>query len=325
MSKSEEIISVCPWLGDRRWVYSITFDESLSDLHRFVVPLLAEHTVPGHLEVVAGQIGEIRHVGTSSYNGMKHMSAEELREMVDLGWGIGNHSWSHGAVNTETVDQELGEAKVVLEEAAGQPITVYCAPGSNLNMNEGALEGCRRFGYVGAMSITDALNRPEDDDLLWLNRTFLHHQGYGPFFSEFDPYRNIQHAQRDSGWIIDYLHCPLETPIHPNKDCSADQLRERIETIIGEGGKDVWLATVEEPLDYRYTRRHVRLKTDGQSRYQISAEGLPHGVTRRTVTISVHPNTRTLMVDGQQQEMYRRNGKLLADLDLGYSRQLTIL
>src|SRR5438132_1415708 len=81
-----------------------------------------------------------------------------------------------------------------------------------------ALEGCRRYGYLGAMSITDALNRPGDaastdapgqrdpgdpsspstqpdqrgpagpadqSDLLWLNRTFLHHQGYGPFFSQF--------------------------------------------------------------------------------------------------------------------------------------------
>ena len=91
---------------------------------------------------------------------MKQMSAAELREMVARGWGVGNHSWSHGVVNADTVDLELGKAKAVLEEAAGQPVTVYCAPGSNVNMNEAALAGCRRFGYLGAMSITDALNRP---------------------------------------------------------------------------------------------------------------------------------------------------------------------
>src|SRR5918912_1435960 len=101
--------AVCAWPGDKRWVYSITFDEALSDLHRFAIPILQDYGVPGHVEVVVGQIGQVR--------------------------------------------------------------------------------------YLGAMSITDALNRPDvpaDADPLWLNRTFLHHQGYGPFFSEFDPFRNIQ-------------------------------------------------------------------------------------------------------------------------------------
>ena len=324
-ASSEHGISVCPWRGDKRWVYSITFDEALSDLHRFTIPILAEYDVPGHLEVVVGQIGEIRRVGNSSYNGMKQMSAAELREMVARGWGVGNHSWSHGAVNADTVDLELGKAKAVLEEAAGQPVTVYCAPGSNVNMNEGALTGCRRFGYLGAMSITDALNRPDDEDLLWMNRTFLHHQGYGPFFSEFDPFRNIRHAQRDQGWIIDYLHCPLEVPVHPNKDCSADQLRERIATVVAEGGDDVWLAPVEAPMDYRYTRRHTRITTEGPDRYRISAAELPPGVHSRTVTISLPPSTRAIEVDGRPHATYRRNGKLLADMDLASSRQVHIV
>src|SRR6185437_3531583 len=195
--------SVCVWPGDRRWVYSITFDEALSDLHRFTIPILEEFGVPGHLEVVVGQMGELRNLPGSSFHGYKHMGAEELREMIARGWGVGNHSWSHQVVNAETADLELGRAKEVLEQAIGQPVTVYCAPGSNANMNEGALAGCRRFGYLGAMGITDALNRPGDEDLLWLNRTFLHTQGYGPFFSEFDPFRNLQHARRDRGWIID--------------------------------------------------------------------------------------------------------------------------
>lgn len=56
----------------------------------------------------------------------------------------------------------------------------------------------RRLGYLGSMSITDALNRPEDE-LFWLNRTALHDQYYEPFFSEYDPYRNIHHARRDNG------------------------------------------------------------------------------------------------------------------------------
>lgn len=311
--------SICEWLGGKRWAYSITFDEALSDLHRFAVPILETYGVPGHVEVVVGQLGQVRRIGSSSFNGFRHMDAGELRDLVARGWGVGNHSWSHTRVDAENADLELGHAKRVLEEALSWPVTIYCAPGSNDNMNEGALEACRRFGYLGAMSITDALNRPDDHDLLWLNRTFLHHQGYAPFFSEFDPFRNIQHARRDRGWIIDYLHCPLEQPVHPNKDCSAAQLRERIETVVTEGGDEVWLATVDDVVDYRYTRRHCRIEpagASGEATYLISAPDRPPAVRRPVVTLALPLGTRAAEVDGQPRPLYRKTGRPLIDLDL---------
>jgi Polysaccharide deacetylase len=289
---------------------------------------------------VVSQMGQVRRVGQSSYNGMRHMGPAELRDLLARGWGVGNHSWSHGAVTAETADLEVGQARVALEEAIGAPVTVYCAPGSNSNMNPGALDACRRYGYLGAMSITDALNRPQADDLLWLNRTFLHHQGYGPFFSAFDPFRNLAYARREGGWVIDYLHCPLETPVHPNKDCSAGQLQERLETVRGEGGDDVWLTPVEAPQEYRYLRRQVRIEpgppvpgetpgAPGQSEadasYLLSAPDLPPAVTRRTVTLALSPETRGAAVDGIPVPLSRRAGRLLLDVDLSAPRRLTLL
>jgi hypothetical protein len=228
-------------------------------------------------------------------------------------------------VNAETADLELGQAKEALEAAIRQPVTVYCAPGSNANMNEGALEGCRHFGYLGAMGITDALNRPDDANLLWLNRTFLHTQGYGPFFSEFDPFRNVPHARRDRGWIIDYLHCPLEQAVHPNKDCSEAQLRERLETIKGEGGDDVWLAPVEAPMDYRYTRRHTEILPAGDGAHTIQTSGLPPAVRQRTVTLGLPPETRGVTVDGRPGKVYRRGEKVLVDVDVSAPRRLQLI
>jgi peptidoglycan/xylan/chitin deacetylase (PgdA/CDA1 family) len=322
---NRQIPTIAPWPGGRRWVYSITFDEALSDLHRFAIPILQSFGVPGHVEVVVGQLGQVRQVGTSSFNGFRHMDAAELRELVSWGWGVGNHSWSHGAVTAANVDLELGQAKEVLEQATGQPVTVYCAPGSNANMNPAALEGCRRFGYLGAMGITDALNRPDDPDLLWLNRTFLHHQGYGPFFSEFDPFRGVQHARREQGWIIDYLHCPLEEPVHPNKDCSAAQLRERIETVVIEGGDEVWLATVEGAMDYRYTRRHARITAGEDGAFRVVAPDIPPGVRRRTITLALPRGAWGAVVDGEPAPVYWRHGQLYLDLDLASERQVRLI
>ncbi len=324
MDTTTNEIAVCHWLGNKRWVYSITFDEALSDLHRYTVPILGEFGVPGHVEVVVGQMGEIRRLMQSSYNGLKHMGAEELRDLLARGWGVGAHSWSHTYLNLANVDRELGEAKQVLEAAIGEPVTVYCSPGGNFNMTDEILEKCRAYGYLGAMALYEALNRPDDADLLWLNRVFLHDQGPDAFDCEFDPFRKISQARRDAGWIIDYLHCPMEKPIHPRKDCSAAQLRERMEVIVAEGGDDVWLARVEDPMDYRYTRRHLNIEPLAAGRFQLSTPGLPEMVHRRVVTLSLPAAARHAEVDGRAAMLYQRGGRQLIDVDLRVERTLLV-
>ena len=291
-------LSICPWKYGKQWVYSITYDEALADLHRFAVPMHEEYGIPGHVEVVVGQMGEIRHIGNSSFNGYRHMNGTELRDLLARGWGVGNHSWSHEVITPEMVDREIGHAKSVLEEALGEAIILYCSPGDNTNMADHVLEACRRHDYLGAMSLTDALNLP-GDELFWINRTALHDHYYPPFYSAYDPYRNIRQAQAMQGWIIDYCHCPLETAVHPNKDCSEAQLRQRIETVLSEGGDAVWCAVPEEALSYHLMRRHARVEEVGGNgtgdaggdtnaqRYRIALPELPDQVPYRSLTLEV--------------------------------------
>ncbi len=289
-------LSICPWKYGKRWVYSITYDEALADLHRFAVPMHEEYGMPGHVEVVVGQMGEIRNIGNSSFNGYRHMNGAELRDLLARGWGVGNHSWSHEVIALDMVDREIGQAKEVLESALGEQIIFYCSPGDNTNMADHVLEACRRHNYLGAMSLTDALNLPSDE-LFWINRTALHDHYYPPFYSAYDPYRNIRQAQAMQGWIIDYCHCPLETAVHPNKDCSEAQLRQRLETILSEGGDAVWCAVPEEALSYHLMRRHARIETGGGNgtqgndanaqRYRIALPDLPEQVPYRSLTLEV--------------------------------------
>ena len=294
-------LNICPWKYGKRWVYSITYDEALADLHRFAVPMHEEYGIPGHVEVVVGQLGEVRNIGASSFNGYRHMNADELRDLLARGWGVGNHSWSHEIITPETVEREIGHAKEILGEALGEAIILYCSPGDNTNMADHVLEACRRYGYLGAMSLTDALNLP-GDELFWINRTALHDYYYPPFYSAYDPYRNIRQAQAVQGWLIDYCHCPLETAVHPNKDCSEAQLRKRIETVLSEGGDAVWCAVPEEALSYHLMRRHARVEaedegetgnTGGKSsdskeeaqRFRIDLPGLPEQVPYRSLSL----------------------------------------
>ncbi|MBI4551373.1 MAG: hypothetical protein HY710_03845, partial [Candidatus Latescibacteria bacterium] len=110
------------------------------------------------------------------------------------------------------------------------------------------------------------------------------------------------------GWIIDYCHCPLETPVHRNKDCSADQLRRRFETVLAEGGDEVWCAVPEEVMDYHLTRRQTRIETLAETpeerRYRLRLDGLSDRVTCRTLTVDAEVpaawcRSPAVWVDGQ--------------------------
>ncbi len=48
-------------------------------------------------------------VGMHCWNiGYCQMNAGELRDLLDRGWGVGNHSWTHEVIAPEMVDQEIG-------------------------------------------------------------------------------------------------------------------------------------------------------------------------------------------------------------------------
>jgi peptidoglycan/xylan/chitin deacetylase (PgdA/CDA1 family) len=309
-------ITPCAWKGDKRWVYSITFDEALADLHQYTIPILESYGVPGHVEVVVGQMGEIRQLFESSYNGMRHMNSAELRDLLDRGWGIGNHSWSHTWINMANAEWELKYSKQMLEEAIGQPITIYCSPGENNNASPAILERCREYGYLGAMTVFEALNRPEDKDPFWLNRTFLHDQGPNLHDSEFNPYRQIMQAQLEHGWIIDYTHCPMEKTIHPRKDCSAENLERRVKAVVEVGSDEVWLSPVDQVVDYRYMQRHLKIEALNNNNYRLSTPHLPTQVRSKWITLRLADDCHRVELDGRDVKPYHFRERCLVDLEL---------
>ena len=179
-------------------------------------PYHEEFGIPGHVEAVAGHIGVVRQLGSVELQRVPPHTAE-MRDLVARGWGVGNHSWSHEVITPATVEREAGPGEGSVGGGDWPARPALLLPGQQPNMAPHVLEAARRYGYLGAMSITDALNRP-GEELFWLNRTPLHEQYYEPFYSEYDPSGNLRHAQSAEGWIIDYCHCPLERVVHPNKD-----------------------------------------------------------------------------------------------------------
>jgi len=237
------------WKDGKKWVYSITYDEGCAALMDHAVPVHREFGIPGHVAVLASQIGIPRNVPGSSYDGMMILSKEQIHALCGEGWGVSCHSMTHAGVRTENAECEVVESRKVLEDALDLPIRMFCVPGNNEGYPP-AREVAGKAGYHSILTIYDEVNT-KDTDLLRLCRCPLHTEYPPPFYSKFDPYKRLHQAVDVGGWVIDYCHCPMPgKAIHAWKDCTLEELRERFETVTRVGGDDVWLAEPNEVVEF---------------------------------------------------------------------------
>lgn len=238
-----------PWKDGKQWVYSITYDEGVSDLLTHALPIHREFGIPGHVAFVSSQLGIPRNVPGSSYHDMMTLSPEQMKGLMAEGWGASCHSMTHVGVTHENAQEEVVEARKLLADKLGVEIPIFTVPGSNSG-HPPAIKVAQAAGYHAIFTIYDKVNTL-DTDLLWLGRTPLHTEYPGPFYSAFDPWKRMQQAKELQGWIVDYCHCPMpDTPIHPAKDCTTQELRARFEAVNTFGGNDVWIAEPNEVVAY---------------------------------------------------------------------------
>lgn len=258
------------WKDGKRWVYSITYDEGCQKLLDHALPLHRQYGIPGHVALVASQVGVPRNCPGSSYDGMMILSREELDMLAQEGWGVSVHGMTHAGITPENARYEVVQARTALEDTLQRPVPLFCVPNNN-DSYPAALAVAGEAGYTAIMTLTDMVNvaagmgivqpsgagpeppvrEPHPSGILNLGRVPLHTEYPPPFYSKFDPYKRLHQAADLGGWIIDYCHCP--TPgqaVHPWKDCTAEELEERFATVKRVGGDEVWLAEPNEVVDY---------------------------------------------------------------------------
>ena len=237
------------WPDGRRWAYSITYDEGCRALLEHALPLHRSYGVPGHVALLAAQIGVPRNVPGSSYDGMMILSAAEIADLCAEGWGVSCHGMTHAAIGPENAQHEVVEARAVIEETLRIPVPMFCVPNTN-DSYPAALAVAAEAGYRAIMTLYDDINTPGVDPMR-LCRVPLHTEYPPPFFSAFDPYKRLHQAIDAGGWVIDYCHCPMPgTPIHPWKDCTTEELERRFETVCRVGGSDLWLAEPNDVIEH---------------------------------------------------------------------------
>lgn len=258
------------WKDGKRWVYSITYDEGCQKLLEHALPLHRQYGLPGHVALVASEVGVPRAVKGSSFEGWLILSPGEVGALCAEGWGVSCHGLTHAGINPDNAQDEVVVAREVLEDTLQRPVRIFCVPNDNRSY-PAAQAVAAQAGYTAIMTLTDMVNRretlgrlqpaaatPEDlrataeiKDVLQLGRVPLHTEYPPPFYSQFDPYKRLHQARDLGGWIIDYCHCPMPgRAVHPWKDCTTGELEERFATVKRVGGDEVWLAEPNEVVEY---------------------------------------------------------------------------
>jgi len=306
-------VEVCRWKHGMAFAYSITYDEGFADLIQHALPIHQKHGVPGHLVMVAGQLGQVRNVPSSTYHDLRrHLSAQQLRDLIQQGWSVGDHSMTHGDMNIDP-HTEVVTSKKLIEEAIGQTVNVFHLPGADFSFAPAAryLEDA---GFLAVFFGDDRLNS-HDPNLFALSRTLLYViEGqptcplYNPFPRVYDPYHRLHEALDAGGWVVDITHAVEPEPLALWKDSTPDILDARFDCLRRVGDGQEWAAEPEEIVDYILTRRaasvHDVHKGAERLSFRLELGGIPEPVKCREISVTTQLSTAassppTVWVDGK--------------------------
>ena len=283
-------VSICRWRNDAPFAHSMTYDEGTVDTLANALPVHERFGFPGHVDVVAGQLGEKRRALGSSLNDYMHMSADELRFLLGKGWGVGNHSWSHYSYPCQPgldLHREVVWSKYRLEDAIGCPVRIFTIPNDIHNYEP--VIGLVRQHYLACAYVEGSPNR-EGFDLYKIGNCMVASGGFRPrpLWPEEMKTENLTSAFVRDSWVYETSHLCLWDVPQAHKCVTPEYMTRRFEKLndISEGR--LWAAKPDDVIDYVLMRRaltieNVRSEANGVS-FDVNGTW-PVGVVNSLLTL----------------------------------------
>ena len=120
----------------------ITFDDGNNDIYDIAFPIMQEMGFVGTFYIVGNRL-------QSNY----YVHPEEIQEMVNAGWEIGDHGMSHIDLTLDytTAHYEIQESRVDLEAAIGTQINTFAYPYGKTD--EVITNKVSEYGYLAGMGL----------------------------------------------------------------------------------------------------------------------------------------------------------------------------
>jgi peptidoglycan/xylan/chitin deacetylase (PgdA/CDA1 family) len=254
-------VGICYWPYDAPFAYSMTYDEGTVDCLANALPVHEEFDFPGHVDVVAGQLGQQRRGMGSSLNDYVHMGVEELGFLLGKGWGVGNHSWSHYVFPTQPgldLWREVVWSKYTLEDQLDHPVRIFTIPNDKHNY-EPVIELVKQH-YTGCAYIDGAPNRDGFDPyrignfMVASGEISSHYDWKHELLTE-----NLSLEFLRGSWLYETSHLVMWNVPQSHKCVTPEDLTRRFARLqeISEGS--LWAAKPDDVLDYVRLRQNVGL------------------------------------------------------------------
>lgn len=287
-------ISICRWRNDAPFAYSMTYDEGTVDCLANALPVHEKFGFPGHVDVVAGQLGQKRNAFASSLNGYVHMSPAEIKALLEHGWGVGNHSWSHYDWPVQpglNLYREVVWSKYRLEDMLDIPVRIFTIP--NYRGNYPPVIDLVKQHYLACAYMEHAPNRG-GFDLYKIGNIVLGSEKWRSDDYDWKEELLTQNlgAEFLAGcWLYETTHMVMWNTPQAWKNMTPKDLTHRFARLqeISEG--KLWTATPDDVIDYEMLRRAlcVQLSEARQGeacRFIIEGEW-PVGVVNTLLTLRV--------------------------------------
>ena len=128
--------------GAGKGLVGLTFDDGYADFARHALPVLRRHGFGATVFVIAGRLG-----GDNAWDPegprKRLMDAREVRDLAQAGIEIGSHGLRHVRLPAarDTLAEEVGGSRRILQDITGQPVGGFCYPYGDLDAGAVARSG----------------------------------------------------------------------------------------------------------------------------------------------------------------------------------------
>ena len=307
MSVALPEVSICQWPYDAPFAYSMTYDEGTVDCLANALPVHEEFGFPGHVDVVAGQLGQQRQGFGSSLNEHWHMGVDEIKFLMGKGWGVGNHSWSHYVFPLQpglNLWREVIWSKYRLEDMLGHPVRIFTLCNDKYNY-EPVLDMVKQH-YLACAYIDGAPNR-DDFDLHKIGNFMVASgeiaQGY-----DWKPELltdNLELEFLRGSWLYETSHLVRWNVPQAHKCVTPEDLTRRFARLRELSGGRLWATKPDDVVDYVLLRRNVGLNVIRTSPEKVIFEftgAWPIGVMNPQLCVRISGMRRTTGVALEQED-----------------------
>ena len=141
----------------------ITFDDGNRNIYENAFPIMREYDFPGVFYIVGNRVN----------SGTDIAHAPELKEMVEAGWEIGSHSYTHLdlTLNHAIARYEILQSKLDIEEALGVDVQTFAYPFGTIDPF--LAQKVQDYGYRAGMGLGISWTHTWGS-MFYLNRIEIH-------------------------------------------------------------------------------------------------------------------------------------------------------